>query len=81
MCKDRKESEMDYFILRDEETGEIEKIGRYGKDKIAESLRFGKWVEDYVLDRELLDGLLEKISEAEAEHLINLQNQREKIAA
>lgn len=72
---------MDYFILRDEETGEIEKIGRYGKDKIAESLRFGKWVEDYVLDRELLDGLLEKISEAEAEHLINLQNQREKIAA
>lgn len=72
---------MDYFILRDEETGEIEKIGRYGNDGIAESLRFGKWVEDYVLDREMFDGLLEKISEAEAEKLIDLQHQREKIAA
>jgi len=81
MCKDLKEFKMDYFILRDEETGEIEKIGRYGDDGIAESLRFGKWVEDYVLDSEMFDGLLEQVSEAEAEKIIALQRRPEKIAA
>ena len=72
---------MDYFILRDEETGEIEKIGRYGDDGIAESLRFGNWVEDYVLDSEMFDGLLEQISETEAEKIITQILKQEKIAA
>ena len=72
---------MDYFILRDEETGEIEKIGRYGDDGIAESLRFGNWVEDYVLDSEMFDGLLEQISETEAEKIIVQMLKQEKIAA
>jgi hypothetical protein len=72
---------MDYFILRDEETGEIEKIGRYKDNGIAESLRFGKWVTDYVLDSEMFDGLLEKISDAEAEKIIALQHRSEPIAA
>ncbi len=72
---------MDYFILRDEETGEIEKIGRYRDNGIAESLRFGKWVRDRFLDSEMFDGLLERISEQEAEKLIALQSHREKIAA
>jgi hypothetical protein len=72
---------MDYFILRNQKTGEIIKIGRYGDDGIAESLRFGEWVTDYVLDSEMFDGLLEQVSEAKAKKIIALQRQREKIAA
>ncbi len=72
---------MDYFILRNEETGEIVKIGRYGDDGIAESLRFGEWVKDRVLDGEMFDGLLEQISETEAEKLIAARYRKEKIAA
>ena len=72
---------MDYFILRDEETGEIEKIGRYRDNGIAESLRFGTWVRDRILDSEMFDGLLEQVSEAEAEKIIAEQLTREKIAA
>ena len=72
---------MDYFILRNQKTGEIIKIGRYGDDGIAESLRLGEWVSDYVLDSEMFDGLLEQVSEAKAKKIIVLQRQREKIAA
>lgn len=72
---------MDYFILRDEETGEIEKIGRYRDNGIAESLRFGEWVRDRVLDSEMFDGLLEQISETEAEKIITQMLKQEKIAA
>ena len=67
---------MDYFILRNQKTGEIIKIGRYGDDGIAKSLRFGEWVTDYVLDSEMFDGLLEEISEAEAERLIAVQRRK-----
>jgi hypothetical protein len=70
-----------YVVLRDEETGEIEKIGRFREDGITESFRNGKWLRDHILYSELLDGLLEKISEAEAKRLITLQHRREKIAA
>ena len=72
---------MDYFILRDEETGEIEKIGRYRDNGIAESLRFGEWVRDRVLDSEMFDGLLEQVSEAKAEKIITQMLKQEKIAA
>ena len=72
---------MDYVILRNQKTGEIIKIGRYGDDGIAESLRLGEWVSDYVLDSEMFDGLLEQVSEAKAKKIIVLQRQREKIAA
>ena len=72
---------MDYFILKNEETGEIEKIGRYKDNGIAESLRFGEWVRDRFLDSEMFDGLLEQVSEAEAEKIIALQRRPEKIAA
>lgn len=61
---------MDYFILRNQKTGKVEKIGRYGDDGIAESLRFGEWVTDYVLDSEMFDGLLEQVSAAKAEKII-----------
>ncbi len=72
---------MDYFILRNQKTGEIIKIGRYGDDGIAESLRFGEWRRDRVLDSEMFDGLLEQVSEAEAEKIIALMRRQEKIAA
>ena len=72
---------MDYFILRDEETGEIEKIGRYRDNGIAESLRFGEWVRDRFLDSEMFDGLLEQVSEAKAEKIITQMLKQEKIAA
>lgn len=72
---------MEYVVLKNEVTGEVEKIGRFRDDGIAESLRFGEWLRDRVLDSEMFDGLLEDISEAEAERLIDLQHQREKVAA
>lgn len=72
---------MDYFILRSHKTGEVIKIGRYGNDGIAESLRSGEWLEDPVLDREMFDGLLEEISEDEAEKIIRMQIKQEKVTA
>jgi hypothetical protein len=72
---------MGYVILKDEETGEIEKIGRFLETGITEKFHNGEWIRDRVLYRELLDGLLEKISEAEAENIIALQHKREPIAA
>lgn len=72
---------MDYIILRNEKTGTVIKIGRYGDDGIAESLRFGNWVRDRALDGEMFDGLLEQISETEAEKIITLMLKQEKIAA
>ena len=62
-------------------TGEIIKIGRYGENGIAESLRFGEWRRDQILDSEMFDGLLEEISEAEAEKIIAQMLEQEKIAA
>jgi hypothetical protein len=72
---------MDYFILRNQKTGEIEKIGRYGDDGIAHSLRFGEWVEDYVLDSEMFDGLLKQVSETEAKKIISQILKQEKVSA
>lgn len=72
---------MEYFVLRNEKTGETIKVGRFGDDLLQESFRNGEWVWDEILDRELFDGLLEEISEAEAEKIIALERQREKIAA
>jgi hypothetical protein len=44
-------------------------------------LRFGKWLKGPVLDSEMFDGLLEQISEVEAEKIIAQQLEKEKIAA
>jgi hypothetical protein len=71
---------MEYVILKDEETGEVEKIGRFRDDGVTERFENGEWIRDRILYSELLDGLLEKISETEAERLIALQFQDEKVA-
>ncbi len=72
---------MEYVILRDEETGEIEKIGRFLENGLTEQFCDDHWESDSSLYSLMFDGLLEKISEAEAERLITLQHRREKIAA
>lgn len=72
---------MDYFVLRNEKTGKIIKLGRFGKDLLQESFRNGEWLWDEVLDREMFDGLLEQISETEAKKFIAQILKQEKIAA
>jgi hypothetical protein len=72
---------MEYVILRDEETGEIEKLGRFGENWLQERFYRGEWVWDEILYSEMFDGLLEKISEEDAEKIIAQMLEREKIAA
>lgn len=72
---------MEYVVLRNQKTGEVIKIGRFREDGIAESFRFGKWRRDRVLDSEMFDGLLEDISEAEAEKIMVQMLEQEEIAA
>lgn len=72
---------MEYVILRNEETGKIEKIGRFTESGITEQFCGGHWEGDPSLYSMQFDGLLENISEAEAEKLIARQREREKIAA
>ncbi len=72
---------MEYVVLRDERTGEILKIGRFGDDFLQEKFHNGKWISDEVLDRQLFDGWLEKISETEVKKIIALKTEHEKIAA
>lgn len=78
---------MKYVILKNEKTNEIEKLGRFRKDKkslnIFTETYFPSvgWEEDETLYTQLLDGLLEEIPEAEAEKIILTQFSREKQAA
>lgn len=71
---------MEYVVLRDEETGEIEKLGRF-QNGLAEQFCKDHWESDASLFSLQFDGLLEKISETEAERIITEQFTREKIAA
>lgn len=78
---------MKYVVLKDEETSEIEKLGRFRKDEksvdIFTETYFPNtgWEEDETLYVQLLDGLLEEITEAEAKRIIATQFSREKQAA
>ncbi len=72
---------MEYVVLRDEKNGKIIKLGRFGDNFLQERFHTGEWIWDEVLDSQLFDGWLEKISEAEAEKIIALQRRPEKIAA
>jgi len=78
---------MKYVVLKDEETGEIEKLGRFRKDKKSAQI-FSEtyfpnvgWDEDETLYTQLLDGLLEEISESEVNGIIVEQFSQEKRAA
>lgn len=78
---------MKYIILKDEETGEIEKLGRFRKNEksidIFTETYFPStgWEKDETLYAQLLDGVLEEITEAEAKRIIATQFSREKKAA
>lgn len=72
---------MEYVVLRNEKTGEIVKLGRFKENGLTERFYCGEWIDDRILYSELFDGLLEEISEAEAEKIIASQFEREKIAA
>ena len=78
---------MRYVVLKDEKTGEIEKLGRFRKDKksvyIFTETYFPSvgWEEDETLYSQLLDGHLEEISEAEANKILANESLREKQAA
>ncbi len=61
---------MQYVVLRDEESGEVEIVGRFLKYGIGETWLDGKWQSDSTLYSNLFDGLLENITEAEAKKLI-----------
>lgn len=72
---------MEYVILRNEKTGKVEKIGRFSENGLAEQFCDGQWESDSSLYSLMFDGLLEDISEIEAEKTINRIVSHEKIAA
>jgi hypothetical protein len=75
---------MKYVVIRDNETGNIIKLGRFsGKPNYIDETYYPKkgWMQDNTLLRDLQDGLLQEISEAEAKHLITTQFSREKQVA
>lgn len=61
---------MEYVVLRDEDTEEVEIVGRFLKYGIGEIWLDGKWQSDPTLYSSLFDGLLENITEVEAKKLI-----------
>lgn len=63
--------EYQYVISKDDETNEIELIGRFSNHNLAEIWWDGKWHQSNSLYGELLDGLLDEISEAEAMKVIS----------
>ena len=76
---------MKYVIIKNSKTGKIRKLGRFSgePDYLDEyySPVSNSWEEDNILYSELLDGLLEEISEAESKRIIATQFSREKQAA
>ena len=76
---------MKYVILKNSKTGKIRKLGRFSgePDYFDEyySPISNSWKEDNILYSELLDGLLEEISETEAKQIIATEFSQEKQAA
>lgn len=72
---------MQYVVMRDIETNEIDLVGRFKNNGIGEIWQNGKWVAYSNLVSDLLDGLLENITEAEAKELVTRQQNSELQAA
>ena len=76
---------MKYVILKNSKTGKIRKLGRFSGEPDYTDEYYSpvsnSWEEDNILYSELMDGLLEEISEAEARRIIATQFSREKQAA
>jgi hypothetical protein len=69
-----------YVVVRDEETNEVELIGRFD-DGLDEMFIDGKWVSNGLLYSLQMDGFLEDITEAEAMKLITQKESQELQAA
>ena len=67
--------------MKDGETNKIDFIGRFKNKGIGEIWQDGKWTPYSNLISDLLDGLLENITEPEAERLISKRQKRELQAA
>ena len=61
---------MQYVIMKDYETNEIDLIGRFKNKGIGEIWQNGKWIPYSNLISDLLDGSLENITEVEARSII-----------
>lgn len=74
---------MIYVVIKNEETGEIEKLGRFASGKYPESINNdGVWKQDIALNSQQNDGLLEEISTSEAKQIIRqITPKPQKIAA
>jgi len=78
---------MKYVVMKNHKTGEVLTLGRFRKDEktdyVFEEIYLPKsgWQEDRTLSRDMFDGLLEEISEAEAKQIISTQFSLEKQAA
>lgn len=78
---------MKYVLMKNDKTGEIMSLGRFGKDSKTGFdfeevyLPQSGWQQDNTLYSDLLDGLLDEISEAEAKRLIATQFSHEKQVA
>jgi hypothetical protein len=75
---------MKYVVMKDRTTGEILMLGRFGgkPDHIDEIYLPGSgWQRDNSLYGDLFEGLLEEVSEAEADKIIETQFPKEKQAA
>lgn len=58
----------EYVVLKNEQTGEIEVLGRF-HNGIGEMFSAGKWETTWELNSLMFDGLLEDISEVDAQNL------------
>lgn len=66
---------MQYVILKDEETGEVEVVGRFKEYGIGEIWQDNQWQSDSTLISSLYDGLLETVSESDAIKLIHAKEE------
>jgi hypothetical protein len=69
-----------YVVVRDEETNEVELIGRFDKG-LGEIYKDGKWQTNGLIYSLQMDALLEDISEAQAMKLIAQKEPQELQAA
>jgi hypothetical protein len=72
---------MQYVVMKDIETSEVDFVGRFKDNAIGEIWQDGKWVAYSNLVSDLLDGLLENITEAEAKKIISKQRKPDLQAA
>jgi hypothetical protein len=61
---------MQYVVMKNEETNQIELIGRFKSPGIEEISDTDKWSQTSQLHNDLLDGMLDYITEPEALSLI-----------